>query len=507
MMLSTDLTRQVGMGYTAIGLILVLIIYIIDANFSNPLRHIPGPWHTLLTHLPLKYHVLSGRRMYYVHALHASHGPIVRISPHEVAVADPAGFTAIHRIGGGFLKASWYEESNSPDGGEPSIFAMRDPRKHAIRRRLLGRVFTKASLRKEWEGIVREKVDVAVDKIRAEAEGGGCSDILKWFTMMATDVVAHLCFGESFKMLEVGEKNDYMKMLELISVQNITRYELPWLHFIRSRVPFLKSSTDFVDAQAVLDSYGDRAVENLRQNSDRNRTLFATLLNALDADDTNDKEEKENSSNAKLTEEMVQRESRSMIIGGSDTTSITLAYLVWAVVKRPELRIKLEDELAGLSPNFDDDALEKLPLLNAVIDETLRLYGAVPGQLSRSVPAGGATLGGYFVPGGVTVETQAYTLHRDPEVWPGPLRFDETRFMDQSKLTADQKLLFSPWGAGSRICLGVELARMELRLAVAVLFRECRDLKMAPEMTDKMMEMENFFMISPVGHKCEVSLP
>ncbi|KXH33616.1 TRI11 protein [Colletotrichum simmondsii] len=482
-MLFTDLKNHVGMGYAAIG-----------------------PWHTLITHLPLKYHVLTGRRMYYVHALHASHGPIVRISPREVAVADPAGFTAIHRIGSGFLKAPWYEESNSPDGGEPSIFAMRDPRKHATRRRLLGRVFTKASLRKEWEGVVRNKVDVAVSKIRKEAEGDGCSDVLKWFTMLATDVVAHLCFGESFKMLELGEKNDYMKMLELISVQNITRYELPWLHFIRSHVPLLKSSTDLVDAQAVLDSYGDRAVENLRQNSDRNRTLFATLLNALDADDTNDKEEKEQDGNAKLTEEMVQRESRSMIIGGSDTTSITLAYLVWVVVKRPDLRVRMEDEVAGLSPDFDDDALEKLPLLNAVIDETLRLYGAVPGQLSRSVPAGGATIGAYFVPGGVTVETQAYTLHRDPEVWPDPLRFDETRFMDQSRLTANQKLLYSPWGAGSRICLGVELARMELRLAVAVLFRECRDLRMAPVMTDEMMEMENFFMISPVGHKCEVTL-
>ncbi|KAJ0319110.1 hypothetical protein COL5a_010324 [Colletotrichum fioriniae] len=438
--------------------------------------------------------------MYYVHALHVSHGPIVRISPHEVAVADPAGFTAIHRIGGGFLKAPWYEESNAPDGGEPSIFAMRDPRKHAIRRRLLGRVFTKVLLRREWEGVVRGKVEVAVGKIHAEAERGGCSDVLKWFTMMATDVVAHLCFGESFNMLELGE------MLELISVQNITRYELPWLHFIRSRMPLLKSSTDLVDAQAVLDSYGNRALENLRQNSDRNRTLFATLLNALDADDINDKEEEEKGANAKLTEEMVQRESRSMIIGGSDTTSITLAYLVWAVVRRPDLRIKLEDEVTALNPSFDDDVLEKLSLLNAVIDETLRLYGAVPGQLSRSVPASGATLGGYFVPGGTTVETQAYTLHRNPAVWPDPLRFDETRFMDQSKLTPNQRVLFSPWGAGSRICLGVELARMELRLAVAVLFRECRGLRMAPGMTDEMMEMENFFMISPVGHKCEVTL-
>ncbi|KAK1640660.1 cytochrome P450 [Colletotrichum phormii] len=439
----------------------------------------PGPWHTLLTHLPLKYHVLTGRRMYYIHALHASYGFVVRISPHEVAVADPAGFTAIHRIGGGFLKAPWYEESNAPDGGEPSIFAMRDPRKHVIRRKLLGRVFTKTSLRKEWEGVVREKVEMVVGKIRGEAEGGGCSDVLKWFTMMATDVVAHLCFGESFNMLELGEKNDYMKMLELISVQNIMRYELPWLHFIRSHIPFLKSSIDLVDAQAVLGSYGNRALESLRQNSDRGRTLFATLLDALDADNTGDGE-KNADTNMKLTEEMVQRESRSMIIGGSDTTSITPAYLVWAVVKRPDLRLKLEDEVAGLSPDFDDNALEKLPLLNAVIDETLRLYGAVPGQLSRSVPAGGATLGGCFVPDGATVETQAYTLHRDPEVWPDPLRFDETRFRDQSKLTPNQKRLFSPWGAGSRICLGVELARMELRLAVAVLFRECRGLRMAP---------------------------
>ncbi|KAK7443103.1 TRI11 protein [Colletotrichum acutatum] len=414
-MLFADLTNHVGIGYAAIGLILLLMTYTIHTAFSNPLRHVPGPTHTLLTHLPLKHHVLTGRRMYYVHALHTTYGPIVRISPHEVAVADPAGFTAIHRIGGGFLKAPWYEESNSPDGGEPSLFAMRDPRKHAVRRRLLGRVFTKASLRKEWEGVVRDKVDMAVSKIRKEAGGGGCSDVLKWFTMMATDVVAHLCFGESFNMLELGE------MLELISVQNITRYELPWLHFIRSHVPLLKSSTDLVDAQAVLDSYGDRAVENLRQNSDRNRTLITTLLNALDADDTNDKREEEKGGNAKLTEEMVQRESRSMIIGGSDTTSITLAYLVWAVVKRPELKVKLEDEVAGLSSNFDDDTLEKLPLLNAVIDETLRLYGAVPGQLSRSVPVGGATFGGYFVPSGTTVETQAYTLHRDPEVWRDPL--------------------------------------------------------------------------------------
>lgn len=79
--------------------------------------------------------------------------------------------------------------------------------------------------------------------------------------------------------------------------------------------------------------------------------------------------------------------------------------------------------------------------------------------------------------------------------------------MDPSKLTPQQKLMFSPFGAGSRICLGIELARMELRLGTAVLFRKCKGLKIAPGTTDETMEMENFFMISPRGHKCEVTLP
>lgn len=79
--------------------------------------------------------------------------------------------------------------------------------------------------------------------------------------------------------------------------------------------------------------------------------------------------------------------------------------------------------------------------------------------------------------------------------------------MDHSKLTPQQKLLFSPFGAGSRICLGIELARMEMRLATTVLFRRCKGLRLAPGTNDETMEMENFFMINPRGHKCEVIMP
>jgi cytochrome P450 len=100
---------------------------------------------------------------------------------------------------------------------------------------------------------------------------------------------------------------------------------------------------------------------------------------------------------------------------------VTLTYLVWAVLKRPQLQAALEEEVAALSPELLPEELQRAPLLNSIIDEALRLYGAAPGLLPRTVPEGGATLEGHFVPAGTTVTTQAYTLHRDPEIFPNPL--------------------------------------------------------------------------------------
>jgi hypothetical protein len=71
-------------------------------NHSNPLNKIPGPWYARWTNLRLKFAVVSGRRIHYVHSLHERHGPIVRISPVEVAVADPELVQEIHKQGSGF---------------------------------------------------------------------------------------------------------------------------------------------------------------------------------------------------------------------------------------------------------------------------------------------------------------------------------------------------------------------------------------------------------------------
>jgi cytochrome P450 len=69
------------------------------------------------------------------------------------------------------------------------------------------------------------------------------------------------------------------------------------------------------------------------------------------------------------------------------------------------------------------------------------------------------------------------------------------------------RAMYSPFGFGSRICLGIHLARMEMRLAAAAFFRNCPEARLGPSATDESMEFENFFLVAPRSHRCEVVLP
>lgn len=154
--------------------------------------------------------------MFYIHSLHHKYGPIVRAAPREVVIADAFAAQAIHKVGSGFNKSAWYEDitmMTRPDtSGNSGIFFMRDAKDHAARRRLFARPFSNSSLQANSESIVRQKVTIAVNKIREESERDGRADILKWWTLMTTDVIAHLSFGESFGGLEQG-KVSFQKQL------------------------------------------------------------------------------------------------------------------------------------------------------------------------------------------------------------------------------------------------------------------------------------------------------
>ena len=474
-------------------LLFVFLVGKIKTAYFSPLRNIPGPWHTHFTNLRLKIAVITGKRVYYVHDLHTRYGPFVRISPTEIAVNDAEAFHEIHRPGSGYSKSPWYQSFS--DAQRPILFTMTDTKKYAARRKLFARTFSKTFLRQQWEKLIWTKTILAVSRMKDEAKREGKVDVMKWWMFLGTDITTHLMFGESFRALETGRKSEYSRILESVLQGAGIGTELPLLWSIMRLIPHPKIREMF-NGVGVLHSYAEAAVRNNRQFSSK-ANVFTTIIDEAEKGETE-----------QLTHLDVKAEAGSFIIAGSDPTAITLTYLVWAILKRPELQRAVEDEVAKLPEDATDAAIEQLPLLNACIEETLRLYGAVSGGLPRTVPPGGATLGGYFMPEGTTVTTQAWSLHRDCANFVDPDSFNPWRWMHPavSDMSEQSKVVYSPFGAGLRICVGIHLARMELRISAALFFREMKGARFAEGMTDEVMEAENFFSIVPKGHRCDITL-
>ncbi|KAI1338388.1 cytochrome P450 [Xylariaceae sp. FL0016] len=460
--------------------------------YATPLRGIPGPWHAKLTHLGLKRHVITGHRMHYVHSLHQQYGPIVRVAPTEVHISDPVAFNEIHRIGSGFLKDPWYQSFRQGDTSD--LFSQLDPHKHGQRRKLFAPLFSNTALVNNWYPVIVEMVRTAVGKMKQEAISNGQVDMFQWWTLMTADVISRLSFGEAFGMLEHGKKTKTMQMIEDATKFGAFNSELPLITFVMRFLP-LPGVQELVNLNEETQKIAEETLQRVRKSGIGATNTFSRLMAQNEKDV------------GELTDYEVAYEAAGFIVAGSGTTAVTLTYLCWAVMSHPEVQRKLEAEVGGLPEGFTESDIRSLPYLHACIEEALRLFGAAPGALPRSVPKGGATLAGFFIPEGTTVSTQAYSLHRDPNLYPEPEKFKPERFMSaEGEFEAPAKGTTMPFGGGTRTCLGIHLAKLELSHGATYFFREMRGAKLAPQTTPSSMEMMNFFLISPKAEQCWITL-
>jgi len=263
-----------------------------------------------------------------------------------------------------------------------------------LRRKLLSRSFSRSYLVENWESEVRAKALLAVTKIKSNALES-TADVYTWWMLLASDVSAHLAFGESFGMLEMGHANQFIRVLKKLTMGAGIMVEMPILRLLRF-VPVDAIQEMFNANDFILKGAG-RAVEMARSRTGE-ANIFAKVI-----------EDCEKEEDGHIDDMDVRIEAMNVIIAGTDTTGVTLTYLTWAVLQLPHLQAALEVEVAELREGFRENDLMELPLLNAVIEETLRLYGAAPSSLPRVVPRGGTTFNGHHIPQGVTVDTQAYT--------------------------------------------------------------------------------------------------
>jgi len=158
----------------------------------------------------------------------------------------------------------------------------------------------------------------------------------------------------------------------------------------------------------------------------------------------------------------------------------------------------LFEELSSIKDSFDPvtqtapiAVLDKLPYLDAVIHESMRWRPPVPMTLFRVVPPTGAVISGQAIPPGTTVGCQSYSLHRVEEVFPNPDRFDPKRWLtdDAAQLTA-MRAHFWPFSSGGRMCLGHNLAMVEMKLIVAAVYMHYTT-RVTAGVTEESMRMDD----------------
>ncbi|KAF3014756.1 hypothetical protein E8E14_010026 [Neopestalotiopsis sp. 37M] len=464
----------------------------IARNYNNPTNKIPGPWYARWSGAVLTYHWLRGTRSDYVNALHDKFGPVVRIAPDYVVFSDLPSVKRIHTVKHDFIKDKWYTELTP---GSVSVFTSIDPIHHRERRRLLSAPIADSSL-KTMLPKIDARVRQTIGRMAEEMDRRGVADVFKWWFFMTTDVVGELSFGESFRMLDQGKKNQYISDLEVVGKTGSIITTFPLLaRLSRAGVPVPLIQTATSSRQRLL-QYAEQSIQRYKKQllADPDgypRTLFTRFFDRADSEGLPDLE--------------IRNEAMAYIVAGSDTTSNTLTYLVWSVCRNQAIQSALVKELQELPDDFTDLDLRDLKYLNYCINETLRLYPAAPSLLPRLVPPEGETLAGYWLPGGTRVGTQAWTLHRLPEVFPDPMTFNPLRWEQPSQA---MKEAFMPFGGGSRVCLGVHLAKIELRLGVARFFRTFPEAKMSERegMSDEDMDTLQYFLLKPVGARCLVEL-
>lgn len=146
--------------------------------------------------------------------IHEKYGPVIRLSPNELAFTSVAAWNDIygHRNGRQDLnKDPIHVGSVDPMPGVSSI-SMADHKTHARQRKALSHGFSKKALW-EQEGIVQEFVDKLMSRFRGFAERGETFDIVKWYNFITFDVIGDLSFGESFGCLERGDFHFWITLI------------------------------------------------------------------------------------------------------------------------------------------------------------------------------------------------------------------------------------------------------------------------------------------------------
>ncbi|KAL2206994.1 cytochrome protein [Sarocladium strictum] len=468
---------------TALTLVAYCALILVYRLYLHPLAKFPGPKLAAATSWYLAYHdiwVAPGAQvMFELRRLHHIYGPVIRISPDELHVDDYTWVDTLYTV-----TANGVRDKHPPDAmmvGKPhSIFGTVSHIIHRKRRAAFAHLFSKANTAGA-EAMIWDKADKMVNNIDRQIQRDGFADLRTHTLAMTTDVAAEYCLEESLHL-----QDDEHKAQQWCEIQTSVPSMIPIARHFNWIMPLSQSLPPSIvaelnpmmsqvlavkveaerQAKAAIKAFqlsGDKAPPEDLPHQKHN--IFRTIVTSEKIPDTD-----------KGSERMAD-EAWGILVAGGDTTAKVLANLMFFLCQnRSTILEKLRKELKKVTHDGEIRPplreLQHVPLLTAVLKETLRTHGPLTSRLPRVSPREDLKYKSWTIPAGACVSMSPGDLSNNEQIFENPYEWRPERWLidDHEKLDVMNRA-FIPFGRGTRMCVGQNLAWVEMYIGAAAIIQ------------------------------------
>ncbi|KAM0668554.1 hypothetical protein ACQRIU_002116 [Beauveria bassiana] len=419
---------------------------------------------------------------------HRRLGNIVRVSPDTISVDGVDAMRIIYQ--GGFPKAPWYRIFDNY--GVPCMFSTLESKAHSKRKRMISNVYSKSfvssseAAKAQGHAIMFDRLlPLLNDEAHKDPPQG--TEVQSLFMATTMDMISAYIFGLAHSTNFLQDKAYRDHWLDLYLSRHHHHFwpqELPFFTALLKRIgvrlypTFVDRANDELRAwnKSRCENVGQQGPEEVEHADPANTAVVFTAMHQ-----GIDKEKKIEGDNSMLFQTTIQQRDASIaseildqVLAGHETAGIVLTYASWHLSKSHHLQGQLRQELSSLlfcreQVLPDAKRLDGLPLLNAIVMETLRLHAPIPGPQPRETPYPGCHVEGYFIPGGVRIASLAHTLHLNEGVFTKPETWDPNRWLQGSNQDVMRRHFWA-FGSGGRMCIGSNFALQEMKLVLAVIY-------------------------------------
>ncbi|KAK9780829.1 putative Cytochrome P450 [Seiridium cardinale] len=430
------------------------------------LRHIPGPKLGSFSYLWVAQKVFRGKGLDYEHL--KKYGSLVRVGPNYVLMDDPED---IRRINGArnSSRDEWYLGSKL-DPNQDWILSILDGDPHDALKAKISFAYSGRDgidFGTGVDGQITHLIDVLRERFISKGGNGRTIDFAHFIRYFTLDTITTIGYGKAFGFMDAeGDLYNYTREIENILGLIATAGDVPVLRriFISPLVSrlFAPKATDPQGIGKVIGVAHKIVEDRMEKDNEKTPDMITSFKRRG------------------LSVEEIKMETFVQITAGSDTTAVAIRSTMLYLMTCPRAYLRLKTEIkeaiaSGVSRPITNDQAKKLPYLQAVIWEGLRMRSPTTYGFYKKIPSKGETIQGKFIPGGTAVGFNLPAVMRLEKVFGQdaqlfrPERFlecDEEKKMDMIR-TVD--LVF---GYGRWMCAGKTLAMVELNKIYFELLRE-----------------------------------